>query len=168
MVNPIQHRPASAPLSATVCHAVVTAGLALFGATYLTADRPMTYHLAVLGVSWEELPSSARLLVLALLHGVGVGGLVGAAAMAVLLAVPFRRGEAWARIAVPAIGFAALVPALGIAARLAIATGARTPWPAAAGGIALLVAGLTLSGPSASSHRRCETALPEVEVPWKR
>jgi hypothetical protein len=127
------------------CYAGVGVALAVVGAVYAASPRPMPYHLEVLGTPWSELDPRARALLLALLHGAGAGALAAATAVWILLLVPFRRGEPWARWAIPAVALWVVAPAAGLAWSLHEATGASTPWAAPLAATALLVAGLVLA-----------------------
>jgi hypothetical protein len=67
---------------------------------------------------------------LTLMKGTGLVGICTAVSLAVLLAVPFRAGEAWSRWAILLVGATALVPMLVGAIRMRLETGAPTPrWP---------------------------------------
>lgn len=49
---------------------------ALFGAVYLTTNELMPYHLQALKIEWEDINSNYRILFLALLKLVGIGGFI--------------------------------------------------------------------------------------------
>ena len=75
-----------------------------FGIRYYFGNELMGYHLVALGVPWESLPDSVRLLFVEFMHGAGAGFITVSLAMLVILFLPFRRGERWAELALPALG----------------------------------------------------------------
>lgn len=129
---------------ALICHGLVAAGLVAFGLRYLLAGTFMPYHAEVVGSSWEGLRPGVQTLVLATLHGSGAAILAGGLALSLLLAIPWRRGERWARHGVPVLALAGLVPLLVIAAELAKG-GATTPWVPIAAATGLTLVGWVLS-----------------------
>lgn len=98
------------------------------GVHYLIAGKLMPHHLRVLDVEWADLTPRTRALLLTLMKGTGMVAICTAVSLAVLLAVPFRAGEAWSRWAIPLVGATALVPTLIGALRLRAETGASSPW----------------------------------------
>jgi hypothetical protein len=124
-------------LIATVLNWLVVAVMFGTGVYYLISTEVMPYHREVIGVPWAELAPGCRTLILTLMKGTGMVGVTGGVALAVLLAIPFRRREGWSRWAILLIGATVLVPMLMGAVRLRIDTGAAAPWWASA---ALLVA----------------------------
>jgi hypothetical protein len=106
----------------------------------------MSYHQQATGLGWAELEPGVQTMLLTFLRGDGIGMLATALAMAILLLVPFRRGESWARWAIAAVGLVWFVPTLFLARSLSNATGAETPWPLVLVVIAFLVLGFLLSG----------------------
>lgn len=84
--------------------------IATMALTYLFTPQILPYQEAALGMSWDELDSELQAQLLSLVRVSGGGYLATAIALATMLFIPFRRGEKWARIAIPAIGIpAALV-----------------------------------------------------------
>ena len=125
--------------------AFALADVAMFaaGIVYLTAGGALPYHEQALGQRWEELPARFQALYLTSLKAIAVPTLVLAAALLALLLVPWRRGERWALIAVPAIALGYSLPMLAITLAVRAETGAATPWlPLAIG--SLLVGFATL------------------------
>jgi len=98
------------------------------GVHYLASDRLMPCHLQILDVPFDTLTAHTQLLLLTLMKGTGLVGIMAGVSLAVLLAVPFRRREPWARYAVLLVGATALVPMLVGAIRLRLATGASAEW----------------------------------------
>jgi hypothetical protein len=64
--------------------------------------------------------------------------------LAILIAIPLRRGDWWARWAILAVGLPVLGATVYLAGRLAFLTGARTPWLASGVLLALFLAGVGL------------------------
>lgn len=114
--------------SAAVAHGVPTAALLLQGLLYLTTPTFMPYHGDALGTTWEALPPNYQVFLLGVIKVMGAGSFAVALALGVMLLVPFRRGEGWARWVVPLVGttFTGLMAyaAYTIDAR----TAASTPW----------------------------------------
>lgn len=106
----------------------VAAAMFGVGIRYLVAEGLMPYHLEVLDVPFSSLTPHCQMLLLTLMKGTGMVGVMAGVSLAVLLAVPFRRREPWARYAVLLIGATALVPMLVGAIRLRMATGASAEW----------------------------------------
>ncbi len=127
------------------------------GVVYLAASEPMPYHREALGVAWSELTPGTRAVLRTLLNGYGSTHLATGVALGALLLLPFRRGEAWARWAVLAIGLPVLAGTALLSWRLARETGAGVPWQGAAALLALFVAGVALAGPE---RRRADPRKP--------
>lgn len=106
------------------------------GVVYFTTQRFLPYHAQAFGQSWEQAPARTRDLYLVMVKAIGAPTFVTGLAIAVVLMVPWRRGERWARVAVPLLALAWALPMLVIAVSVRLSTGASTPWPA----LVLLVA----------------------------
>jgi hypothetical protein len=117
----------------------------LQGLLYVTTQRFMPYHGDALGATWEELPANYQGFVIGVIKGMGAGSIGVTLALIVMLCIPFRRGEAWARWAIPTIG----VVFTGLTAYAAFTIDARTPasppWRQTCGLTALYVAGALIS-----------------------
>lgn len=98
------------------------------GVHYLVSKQLMPYHLRILDVPWTDLTPRTRILILTLMKGTGMVGICTAVSLAVLLAIPFRGHEPWARWAILLVGATALVPMLVGAVRVRSETGASAPW----------------------------------------
>jgi hypothetical protein len=105
----------------------------------------MPYHQEALGVPWQQLDPRLQALLLGLMRTAGGGLLASAGAIAVMVFVPLRAGEAWARYSIPIVGIAAAVPALYATILVRNRTGAHTPVLAAAVGVLMIVLGFILS-----------------------
>ena len=132
--------------AAFICYALVIFFFAAGGVLYGSAPEIMPYHQKATGMAWAELAPRLQIMLLTFLKADGIGMLAVALAMTVLLVVPFRRGERWARWAIPAVGLAWLGPTLYIALRLSNSTGAATPWRGLVVAIVVLALGYLLSG----------------------
>jgi hypothetical protein len=98
------------------------------GVRYLASAQLMPHHLRILGLAWTDLPPRTRTLLLTLMKGTGLVGVCTAVSLAVLLAVPFPRHEAWSHWAILVVGLTALVPMLIGAVRMRMETGVAVPW----------------------------------------
>lgn len=130
---------------AAACYLLPAIVLIGFGLRYSFASEFMPYHEAGMQRSWEELQPHERGVMLAALRGGGGGFLFGGVTILLLLAVPFRRGAAWAYKALPAL--VSLSGALGLhtALTLTLLTPASAPWPAGVATIFMAVVGFGLA-----------------------
>jgi hypothetical protein len=113
---------------AAAIYAVPTAGLMGQGLLYVTTTRFMPYHAEALATSWEGLPAHHQGFVLGVIKGMGAGSIAVTLALAILLLVPFRRGEAWARWAIPVVGAVFTGLTAYAAYTIDVRTPASTPW----------------------------------------
>jgi len=132
-------------LLAAVIYAIPTVGLMGQGLLYVTTTRFMPYHAEALATTWEALPAHHQGFVLGVIKGMGAGSIAVTLALAILLLVPFRRGEAWARWAIPSVGavFASLTAYA--AYTIDLRTPASTPWRETLGLVALFGVGAAVS-----------------------
>ena len=129
--------------------ALVELGL---GIAYFTASEVMSYHQEALGVRWSQLEPGVRTLLLTLLNGYGSAHFAVGIALGALLLFPLRRGQAWARWAVLAIGFPVLGATAYLSARLAAVTGSNVLWQGAIILLLLLLVGVALVDPKVSGR----------------
>ncbi len=92
-----------AKMISMICYGLVALGSMVIGVRYLLADQIMSYHLQALGTSWEAMAAGPRIMTLSFMKAGGLGFFITGLAVAILLAMPFRRGEAWSRWALGAI-----------------------------------------------------------------
>src|SRR5262245_57319253 len=91
-------------IAAFVAHGVPAAGLLLQGLLYVTTPRFMPYHADALSVTWEALPPNYQGFLIGVIKAMGAGSIGVSLSLIVLLLIPFRRGDAWARWAIPLVG----------------------------------------------------------------
>jgi Na+/glutamate symporter len=115
-------------IAAAAIHGIPTLGLLLQGLLYLTTSRYMPYHGDAIGVAWEALSAQHRAFLLGVIKGMGAGSTAVSLALLVIIAIPLRRGEAWARWAVPLVGAAFTALIAYAAYTIDIGTPASTPW----------------------------------------
>ena len=131
--------------AAAACHALAALMFVAFGVGYLARSEFLPYHRQAIGLEWKALIPSLQVLLLALMRVAG-GALLGVGlAMLALLASPFRRGEAWARWAVAAVGAAAGVPALHAVVLVRTRTPGESPVVLVVAGLACIALGFLLS-----------------------
>jgi hypothetical protein len=130
---------------AAVVHAVPTIGLLLQGLLYVTTSRFMPYHGDALETTWEVLPLHYQGFILGVIKGMGAGSIGVSLALLIMIAVPFRRGEAWARWAVPVVGITFTLLTAHAAYTIDVRTAASPPWRQTLGLTAIYVAGAVLS-----------------------
>jgi hypothetical protein len=126
-------------------HAVPTVGLLAQGLLYLTTTRFMPYHGEALGMTWEALPAHHQGFVLGVIKGMGAGSIGVTMALLIMLSGPFRRGDAWARWAVPAVGITFTLLTAYAAYTIDIRTPASPPWLQTLGLAAMYLAGAVVS-----------------------
>jgi hypothetical protein len=131
--------------------AALYAGTALvslaLGATYMFRDSFMPYHAVALGQSWVELDAATQTLLKALME-VAAGGWFALGVLVLLLvAIPIRRGERWARLAAPAAVLLFYVPTLLATLSVALQTPASPPWRSNAVACLCAVVGILLDTP---------------------
>jgi hypothetical protein len=122
------HQTSRRDLLAAAIYAVPIVGLMGQGLLYVTTTRFMPYHGEALATSWEMLPAHHQGFVLGVIKGMGAGSVAVTLALAILLLVPFRRGEAWARWAIPVVGAVFTGLTAYAAYTIDVRTPASTPW----------------------------------------
>ena len=130
---------------ALACYLLAILMSLAFALMYLFRSEFMPYHSAAIGVGWTQLDPKFQTLFLALMRVCGGGWLAVAAALTILLAVPFRRNEPWSRWAIPLIALCAAVPTLYATLLVKSKTPASPPWFGPAVAMVLVVAGSMLS-----------------------
>ncbi|MGK7294747.1 MAG: hypothetical protein ACNS61_02835 [Candidatus Wenzhouxiangella sp. M2_3B_020] len=123
---------------------VVVASVVL-GTVYLVAPEFMPYHADAIGRDWSELSHDEQLLFRALLRLAAGGWLATAAALALLLLIPFRTGERWSYWAIPAVSLIFYLPNLYATLLVTYGTPAIAPWYGNAIGIAATLIGAALT-----------------------
>ena len=130
---------------AAIAYGIPTVGLMAQGLLYVVTPRFMPYHAEALATAWEALPAHYQGFVLGVIKGMGAGSVAVTLALAILLLVPFRRGEAWARWAIPVVGAAFTTLTAYAAYTIDVRTPASTPWRQTLGLTALFVLGAAIS-----------------------
>ena len=138
-----------------VAHGTPTVGLLLQGLLYVTTPTFMPYHADALGTTWEALPAHYQGFVIGVIKAMGAGSIGVTLALLIMLAVPFRRGDAWARWAVPTIGAVFTALTAYAAFTIDVRTPASPPWRQTCGLTALYLTGAVVSyWPSRRPHAR--------------
>lgn len=130
---------------ACTAHLGVAVVWAVVGLVYLTRSEFLSFHADAVGRAWGGVEPAFQVLILALMRALGGAWLAVAVAIAILLAIPFRRGERWARWAIPAVGLTSSSAALWATTFVARHSPAQPPYGAVAFGIVMLLVGLALS-----------------------
>ncbi len=125
-----------------------------FGVAYLLCSTVMPYHQQAIGTNWEQLSTGMQVLLQALIKAAGVGFLAVGINGLILLFIPFRRGERWAYWAIPIPAFLWNGLSLYITAKVAIATGASTPWAISIIGLIMVALAFILSVGSGEKNRQ--------------
>lgn len=98
------------------------------GFLYLLRDSFMPYHAVALGREWSEVEPHTQVLLKALMEVAAAGWLSLGVLLLLLVAIPIRRGERWARIAAPAAILVFYVPTLLATLSVLRETPATPPW----------------------------------------
>ena len=99
-----------------------------FGIVYLACPTVMPYHQQAIGMNWEDLGSGLQVLLTNLVTLVGAGFFTVALSCLIILLIPFRRGELWAKWAVPLVLMVSNAFCLYVTASVAAKTDASPPW----------------------------------------
>lgn len=105
----------------------------------------MPCHGDALEVTWEELPLHYQGFILGVIKSMGAGSIGVSLALLIMIALPLRRGEGWARWAVPLVGITFTLLTAYAAFTIDLRTAASPPWPQTVGLTAIYVAGAVLS-----------------------
>ena len=122
--------------------AVLVTGMA---GIYLFSSRLLPYHQEILGVTWEQLQPGYQLIFLGFFKIAGALCLASVIAMLFLLFIPFRRGEVWARWAIPIFQLPSLIALNYVPLKVVMTTNAHPPLAVFFVGDALLIAGFLFS-----------------------
>jgi hypothetical protein len=139
--------------AAAVSYSIVALISVVLGSIYLFSSQFMPYHAAALGTAWVALEPAEQTLLLALMRVAGGGWVAVGITLAVLVAVPFRQGQAWAVWLIPLLGLVFYLPNLYATVRVTLDTPATAPWYGNLAGIVALLAGYALC-PTAGVLRR--------------
>ena len=111
-----------------------------FGITYLACPTVMPYHHRAIGVNWEDLGPGLQVMLVNFVNFAGAAFITGSLSCLIMLLIPFRNGELWAKRAVPLVLMVFNGFCLYVSASVAIKTDASPPWPLS---IAVLIVILT-------------------------
>ena len=128
----------------------------VLGIVYLFRDSFMPYHAAAVGQSWGDLDTGTQALIKALMETAGGGLLALGVLVLLLVAIPIRRGERWARLAAPAALLLFYVPALLATLSVLRETPGSPPWSFNVVACLCAVVGLLLDTPWRSVRRAAE------------
>jgi hypothetical protein len=134
---------------AFVCIAIPALAELGLGVVYFTTSEVMSYHKEALGVGWSQLAPGVRTMLITLVNGYGSAHFAAGIALSALLLFPLRRGQAWARWAILAVGFPVLGATAYLSVRLAAITAASVPWQGAVTLLVLFIIGVALADPAA-------------------
>jgi hypothetical protein len=127
---------------------LVNAGVSLLlGAVYMMRDQFMPYHADALERSWEAVEPPLQTLLSALMQVAGAGWIALGVATLVLVAIPMKRGEIWARWLIPVLLLVFYVPTLLATLEVLLGTPATPPWQGNAIACFTTVLGLMFDAP---------------------
>ena len=129
---------------AFLCYGLV--GLLGFVFAYIYLSRPefMPYHADAVGMSWNEVDASIKVLIIALMRVSGGGWLAISLSITLLLVARIKFQKIYFGFALVLVGLGGLIPTLYATLYVRANSPADPPWMAAAGGILLLIIALVL------------------------
>lgn len=133
--------------------AVVSLGFAIL---YGTRREFLVFHERAVGATWSQLGAGERELILAFLRLGASGFLAVGVTIASLTLIPFRRGDAWSRWAIPIVGLSFWIPLFVTTVVISRNTPAEAPWP---GTLAVVVVLIVASGLSIRPDRRSTSSV---------
>jgi hypothetical protein len=130
---------------ALACHAAALVIVLGLGLANRSREEVPAWNAAALGTPWDQLSPAAQAIFVSYMTLTGAGQISLALALGVVLAIPFRRGEAWAGRTIAGTG--CLLSLLSAYALLTVQrkTGVALPWYNPLIGFALFVAGYLLA-----------------------
>lgn len=143
----------------TIYLAICLLGFA-FGIAYLACSTIMPYHHQAIGIDWEDLGPGLQVMLINFVNFAGAGFITGSLSCLIMLLIPFRRGELWAKWAIPLLLIVFNVFCLYVSATVSAETGASTPWPLSIVTIIVLLAAYIVS----PSIKRANKNLEEVVI----
>ena len=127
------------------CYLLALLIIASVALIYLVTPQLLPYQEAAIGKTWSELDPGVQVQFWSLLKVAGGGYLTTAISLAILLFIPFRKGENWARWAIPSIGIPAMLVVNYAGLNIISKTPGRPPLIAGPIVIVLLIVGLIFS-----------------------
>ncbi len=101
----------------------------VFGLRYLFCETIMPYHEQAIGMQWTELGLGLQLLLNGLIKVASAAFFIVGISSVILLLIPFRKGENWAKWSVPFIQIVFSGFVLYASLKIGLLTQASTPWP---------------------------------------
>ena len=130
---------------AFVCYLLVALASVAGGLLYFFASEIMPYHQEVIGMDWEKVDPRFQKMFLAFLNGSGLSGFIQGVALIILIFIPFRKGETWARWAIPVLILPGSIYLQYITLHLKSTMQASTPWQLPAIMLLLTIVAIILS-----------------------
>ena len=100
-----------------------------FGIVYLACPTVMPYHHQAIGTDWNDLGPDLQVMLANFVNFAGAGFITGSLSCLIMLLIPFRRGEFWAKRAIPLVLMVFNAFCLYVSATVAAKTEASPPWP---------------------------------------
>ena len=125
-----------------ICYSLVAFLGFVFAFIYLTRTEFIPYHADAVGMEWNEVDANFQVLIIALMRVSGGGWLATSLSISFLLIAGRKFKKIWLKVALVAVGLAALIPSLYATLYVKNHSPADPPWLAAAIGILLLLVAL--------------------------
>jgi len=119
--------------------------LLIFGVKYLLCETIMPYHQEAIGMQWIALEPGLQVMLNGFIKVTAAFFLVPGITIIFLLAIPFRKGELWAKWFIPGLLCFWLCFGLYVPINIALKTHASTPWQPSVVGLAITVAAFLFS-----------------------
>ena len=116
-----------------------------WGLVYIFCPTMMPYHHEAINIKWEDLSPGLQVLLQGFIKIAAAGMLVTGIMGMVILFIPFKRGESWARWAVPLCSLLWNIQGLFVTYTIALKTHASTPWKSNLVGIIMTIVAFFLA-----------------------
>ncbi len=118
----------------------------IFGFRYLFCNTMMPYHQQAIGMKWEELGPGLQLFMNSSIKIIASTFFIVGFTSIILLMIPFKKGERWAKWLIPFISFVFLGFISYASINISLQTHASTPWPVSVTALVSTSVAFLLSG----------------------
>ncbi len=80
-----------------LCYLLIGVGYTILGILYTFASSVKSYHLDAMETTWNQIALGQQVVMMAIMRGSGSGFIAAGFAILILLFIPFKKGENWAR-----------------------------------------------------------------------
>ena len=126
---------------AFACYLLPALGLGAWGIMFVLRREFMPYHSAAVGMPWSAVPGTFQILLLGLIKLAGGAFFTLAAALVIILLIPFRQGHRWTLWAAPSLGIVCCLGLWNAMAFIALNSPGSPPWSITAVAVVLIGVG---------------------------